>query len=165
MSELVLSPAAADLPPELEAADIAKALGEDIIFGRLAPGTRLVEDNLIARFGATRHFIRQALYELEHTGIVVREKNRGVAVRSLNPNAVRHIYEARELLQKQAALRIPLPAPSHVIAELERLHADYSQHIKMHHFRGVHEVNDQFHLTLFAGCGNPYLVDSINHYM
>lgn len=58
MSELVLSPAAADLPPELEAADIAKALGEDIIFGRLAPGTRLVEDNLIARFGATRHFIR-----------------------------------------------------------------------------------------------------------
>lgn len=152
-------------PPDLEAEDIAKALGEDIIFGRLAPGTRLVEDHLIARFGATRHFIRQALYELERTGIVVREKNRGVAVRSLNPTEVRHIYEVRELLQRQAALRIPLPAPSHVIAELERLHDEYGQHIKAHYFRGIHEVNDQFHLTLFAGCGNPYLVDSIKHYM
>lgn len=154
-----------ELPPDLEAEDIAKALGEDIIFGRLAPGTRLVEDHLIARFGATRHFIRQALYELERTGIVVREKNRGVAVRSLNPTEVRHIYEVRELLQRQAALRIPLPAPSHVIAELERLHDEYGQHIKAHYFRGIHEVNDQFHLTLFAGCGNPYLVDSIKHYM
>jgi DNA-binding GntR family transcriptional regulator len=29
----------------------------------------------------------------------------------------------------------------------------------------VHEANDQFHLTLFACCGNAYLVDSIKHYM
>lgn len=160
-----LPPLSPEALPDLAAADIAKALGEDIIFGRLAPGTRLVEDHLIARFGATRHFIRQALYELERTGIVVREKNRGVAVRSLNPAEVRHIYEVRELLQRQAALRIPLPAPSHVIAELERLHDEYGQHIKARYFRGVHEVNDQFHLTLFAGCGNSYLVDSIKHYM
>jgi len=147
------------------AVDVAKVLGEDIIFGRLAPGTRLVEDHLIARFGATRHYIRQALSELERTGIVVREKNKGVAVRSLTPSEVRQIYEVRELLQRQAALRIPLPAPKRVIEELERLHDEYCRHVREHHFRGVHEVNDQFHLTLFACCGNAYLVDSIKHYM
>lgn len=148
-----------------EAVDVAKVLGEDIIFGRLSPGTRLVEDHLIARFGATRHYIRQALNELERTGIVVREKNKGVAVRSLAPSEVRQIYEVRELLHRQAALRIPLPAPRRVIDELERLHAEYSRHVRDGNFRGVHEVNDQFHLTLFACCGNAYLVDSIKHYM
>jgi DNA-binding GntR family transcriptional regulator len=156
-----------DAPPadDAGAVDVAKVLGEDIIFGRLAPGTRLVEDHLIARFGATRHYVRQALSELERTGIVVREKNKGVAVRSLTPSEVRQIYEVRELLQRQAALRIPLPAPKRVIEELERLHDEYCRHVREHHFRGVHEVNDQFHLTLFACCGNAYLVDSIKHYM
>ena len=52
-----------------------------------------------------------------------------------------------------------------MIEALERLHERYAQHVRERHFRGVHEVNDLFHLSLFAGCGNPYLVDSIRHYM
>ncbi len=153
------------VPDDAPALDVAKVLGEDIIFGRLAPGTRLVEDHLIARFGATRHYIRQALNELERTGIVVREKNKGVAVRSLTPAEVRQIYEVRELLQRQAALRIVLPAPAAAIAELECLHDQYARHVGSRDFSGVHEINDRFHLTLFACCGNAYLVDSIRHYM
>lgn len=153
-------------PAELaEPADMAKLLGEDIIFGRLAPGARLTEDNLIARFNVTRHFVRQALVELERTGIVVREKNKGVSVRSLSAREVSQIYEVRELLQRQAALRIPLPAPAPLIMELERLHEEYGRHLRARHFRGVHEANDAFHLTMFAACGNPYLVESIKHYM
>ena len=110
-------------PAELaEPADMAKLLGEDIIFGRLAPGARLTEDNLIARFNVTRHFVRQALVELERTGIVVREKNKGVSVRSLSAREVSQIYEVRELLQRQAALRIPLPAPAPLIMEIGRAH-------------------------------------------
>ena len=148
-----------------EPADLAKLLGDDIIFGRLAPGTRLIEDNLIARFGVTRHFVRQAFMELERTGIVVREKNKGVAVRTLTPREVSQIYEVRELLQRQAALRIPLPAPQAVIDELERLHEAYGRHLRARNFRGVHEANDAFHLAMFAACGNHYLVESIKHYM
>lgn len=148
-----------------EPASLAKLLGDDIIFGRLGPGTRLIEDNLIARFGVTRHFVRQAFVELERMGIVVREKNKGVAVRSLSPREVTQIYEVRELLQRQAALRIPLPAPADVVARLERLHDEYGLHLRARNFRGVHEANDAFHLAMFAACGNTYLVESIKHYM
>jgi DNA-binding GntR family transcriptional regulator len=148
-----------------EPAALAKLLGDDIIFGRLEPGTRLIEDNLIARFGVTRHFVRQAFVELERTGIVVREKNKGVAVRSLSPREVSQIYEVRELLQRQAAMRIPLPAPPAVIEQLERLHEEYGRHLRARNFRGVHEANDAFHLAMFAACGNKYLVESIKHYM
>src|SRR5882757_5418760 len=99
-------------------AGIVRALEEDIIFGRLPPGTRLVEDALLARFPVTRHVIRQALVELERLGIVTRERNKGAAVRTLTPGEVRQIYEMRELLQRQAALTIPLPAPPDLIDRL-----------------------------------------------
>jgi len=146
-------------------ADVVKALEEDIIFGRLEPGTRLVEDVLLARFPATRHIIRQALYQLERLGVVTRERNKGAMVRILTPDEVRQIYEVRELLQRQAALMIPLPAPPALIERLTQIHEAYSSHVDAGYLRGVHEANDLFHLTMFSACGNDYLVASIEHYM
>ncbi|KQW77751.1 GntR family transcriptional regulator [Devosia sp. Root413D1] len=144
---------------------IARALEEDIIFGRLAPGTRLTEDMLLARFEVTRHFARQALVQLEGMGVVVRERNKGATVRSLSPSEVQEIYAVRELLQRQAALWIPLPAPEALIAELSAIHEEHGQHIEAGYLRGVHETNDRFHLTLFGACGNSHLVQSIELYM
>ena len=66
----------------------------------------------------TRHFARQALVQLEAMGIVVRERNKGATVRSLTPREVQEIYDVRELVQRQAALWIPLPAPQALIDEL-----------------------------------------------
>jgi DNA-binding GntR family transcriptional regulator len=146
-------------------ATVVRALEEDIIFGRLPPGTRLVEDALLGRFPVTRHVVRQALVELERLGIVVRERNKGAAVRFLTPDEVRQIYEVRELLQRQAALAIPLPAPPALIGRLLDIEIELEGHVALGHLRGVHECNDRFHLTLFGACGNAYLVGSIEHYM
>ena len=144
---------------------IVKALEEDIIFGRLAPGTRLTEDALLARFAVTRHFVRQALVQLETMGVVVRERNKGATVRSLSPEEVSQIYAVRELLQRQAALWIPLPAPASLIDELTAINGEYSRHVDKGYLRGVHESNDRFHIALFGACGNQYLLDSIELYM
>lgn len=152
-------------PAQMQVEDIAHALREDIIFGRLPPGTRLVEDHLMARFAASRHFTRQALYELERLGIAVREKNKGVSVRVLTPAEVSQIYEVRELLQRQAALRIPLPASPELIATLERLHEDYVRFLDARDFGALHETNDAFHIVMLSACRNEYLVESIKHYM
>ena len=157
---------ATDLPDsEHDDLSIARAIEEDVIFGRLAPGTRLTEDTLLARFAVTRHFARQALVQLEGMGIVVRERNRGATVRSLTPKQVQEIYAVRELLQRQAALWIPLPAPDSLIAELNAIHAEHGRHIEAGFLRGVHETNDRFHLVLFGACGNGHLVQSIELYM
>ena len=152
-------------PEEHDDLTIARALEEDIIFGRLAPGTRLTEDMLLARFQVTRHFARQALVQLEGMGVVVRERNKGATVRSLSPHEVQEIYDVRELLQRQAALWIPLPVPQSLIDELTAIHEEHGQHIEAGYLRGVHETNDRFHLTLFGACGNSHLVQSIELYM
>ena len=89
---------------------LQRVLEEDIIFGRLVPGERLVEDALMSRFDVKRHVVRSVLFALERTGIVVRERNKGATVISLTPVQVRKVYDVREFLQRQAALLIPLPA-------------------------------------------------------
>lgn len=148
-----------------EQAEVLRRLEDDIIFGLLAPGARLVEDVLMARYGASRHYIRQALVQLERTGVVRREKNVGATVCSYSAEEVRQIYEVREMLTRQAALAIPLPAPPDFIARLKALQADYCRHADAGNLRGIHEANDQFHLALFSGCGNPYLVRTLQDYM
>lgn len=148
-----------------ELASFVSAIEEDIIFGRLLPGQRLVEDALMARFSATRHTIRQALGELERIGIVTRERNIGAAVRSYSQEEVLEIYQVRELLQRQAALMIRLPAPRVLIDQLETLNEQFARDGARGDLRGVHESNDAFHLALFGACGNKYLVRCIADFM
>lgn len=150
---------------DLDDVSIVRALEEDIIFGRLAPGARLTEDSLLSRFPVTRHFVRQALVQLEQMGIIIRERNKGATVRSLTPSEVQQIYAVRELVQRQAALLIPLPAADRLIADLLAIHKEHGEHIENGYLRGVHETNDRFHLTLFGACGNKYLVQTIELYM
>lgn len=150
------------IPPEPE---IVQALQEEIIFGRLPPGTRLVEDALLARFGVSRHYVRQALDRLERLGLAVGARNKGFTVRSLSPVEVEQIYEVRELVQRQAALRIPLPAPPALIEALTAINAELAGHMEERDLRGVHDANDRFHLCLFGACGNAYLLATVQHYM
>jgi DNA-binding GntR family transcriptional regulator len=85
-------------------------------------------------------------------GIAVRERNKSAAVRSLTPAEVEQIYEVRELLQRQAALRISVPPHRELLTRLVNIQAKYRQCVQDRNYRGAHEHNDAFHLTLFSGC-------------
>ena len=151
--------------PRQDEAEVLRRLEADIIFGVFGPGMRLVEDVLMARYGASRHFVRQALVGLERQGIVRREKNVGATVCSYSEAEVRQIYEVREMLTRQAALLIPLPASDGLVTALSGLQARYCAAIDAGDLWGVHEANDAFHVAFFSACGNPYLVRSLQDYM
>src|ERR1700681_1465581 len=106
MKPLAASSETSPLTREEEQAEVIRRLEEDIIFGRFAPGSRLVEKTLLARYYASRHFVRQALFQLEREGIVLREKSIGAPVRFYSGDEVRQIYDVREMLTRQAALMI-----------------------------------------------------------
>ena len=150
---------------EHEQVKVIKRIEEDIIFGRFAPGSRLVEDTLMARYRATRHSVRQGLFQMERQGIVLREKNIGATVRFYSSDEVRQIYEVREMLTRQAALMIPLPASDRLVEQLMLLQARYCACADGQDLRGIHEANDAFHLALFSACENQYLVQSLQSYM
>jgi DNA-binding GntR family transcriptional regulator len=146
------------------AAHVAATLEEDIIFGRLAPGTRLVEDDLIRRFAEKRHTIRQALAALAQIGIVEKERNKGATVRRYSIVEVENIYAMRELLQGNAAECIKLPADPTVVRRLEHLYRKMDAQIAGNNQRALFYLNEEFHESLFAECGNPYLCDAIRQH-
>ena len=60
---------------------------------------------------------------------------------------------------------ISLPASDTLIGELTTLQERYCFYADRDDLRGIHDGNDAFHLALFSACGNPYLVESLQHYM
>ncbi len=70
--------------------------------------------------------MRRALSELEAMGMVVHQPNRGAAVRDFTATEVEQIYSVRELLERQAALLMPLPADPQVVAELEAIQSRHT---------------------------------------
>jgi DNA-binding GntR family transcriptional regulator len=147
------------------AEQIARALEQDIVLGRLRPGEKLREEDLAERFSASRHHVREGLARLERIGIVLKARNRGVSVRRFTADEVRQIYEIREILQRQAALRISLPADSIVIERLAAINADYESAVDAGEFQRIHETNDLFHSELFRLCGNDLLLQLVKNYM
>jgi DNA-binding GntR family transcriptional regulator len=141
-----------------------RLLEEDIIFGRLKPKERLVEDALMGRHGAKRHVVREALSQLERLGIVERQPNKGSAVRDFEPSEVEDLYEMRALLHRQAAERIPLPAPKELIDRLQAIHESHVKAVRKGDLQAVYHLNNDFHDVLFGACGNRYLVRSISEY-
>ena len=143
---------------------VVSKLEEDVILGRLHPRERLVEDDLMARFGAKRHVVRQALAELERMGVVERIPNRGARVRAYDAKEVQQLYVLRNLLETHAARLIPMPLPEADIADLKGIQAEHDRAVHSGNLGMVYHANVAFHRTLFAKAGNPYLADAINDF-
>jgi DNA-binding GntR family transcriptional regulator len=143
------------------AAEIANALEEEIALGHLAPRERLVEEELAERFRVKRHVIRQALVELDAMGIVVRQPNRGAAVKDFSVAEVEQLYLVRTLVESCAARLIPMPAPASLINELRGIHKRHCAAVERGDLRRVFRENIKFHKALFAACGNAPLTEVI----
>ncbi len=152
-----------DTTPDEEA--VARAIEQDIIFGRLAPGARLREETLARDKAASRHHVRASLMILERTGTVVRERNKGARVRSYSAEEVRQLYDVREMLTRQAALHIALPVAPELRAPVEAAQAAYETAVDRASLPDIHVSNDRFHMEMFALCGNPYLIDMLKRAM
>lgn len=143
---------------------VADALHVDIIFGRLVPRERLVEDTLIERFGTSRHAVRSAIEEMHRRGLVEREPNRGACVRDYSRQDVEDLFELLETLEAQAIRRMPLPLSDAVVMQLEQLQQAHEAAGRDELPLEVFRLNKAFHDTLFGACGNARLATAIQSY-
>src|SRR6478735_350436 len=101
--------------------EVADALREAILDGRLAPGDRLVEDRVMEWLGATRSGARKAFRRLEHEGLLISYPYRGVEVLGVSPEEVHGVLiPIRLMLERFAfskALEVMTPADLEAIAE------------------------------------------------
>jgi DNA-binding GntR family transcriptional regulator len=146
-------------PSPTRVASVHALLRRDILSGRLAPGSRLAAAILQERYGASSGLLREVLPRLVAEGLAVAKPQRGYWVISVSPEDLRHLTEARVLIET-TVLRQSIQdgdiawesralAAHHTLANTAVVAADRS---------GVNEAwvdaHAQFHAELLAGAAN-----------
>ena len=113
-------------PGELQAGEPARAYALDalrqaILGGDLAPGQRLIEEELAAELSVTRASLRAALIELTAEGLVERVPNKGARVRVVTADEAVEITECRMALEALCAVKAAERVTDEQIAALREL--------------------------------------------
>lgn len=139
------------------AAQVVEWVRARIRLGRLVPGQRLVEADIVAATGASRSKVREALRRLEAEGLVTIEEFRGASVKILGPDEVRQIYEARMALEGLAAAACATRADDALRDRLRDIQRelDAVEHAANHD--RFAKLNETWHGLIITGSRNEYI--------
>ncbi len=140
---------------------VFKAMEAEILSGRLKPRERLVEMDLIARFGVSRTVIREAIKMLEAKGLVRSIPYRGAVVADLTVEEIEEIYFVRSHLERIAARLVLRHVTPEDIRHLKEVAREAEQHLRQKTDRMI-EMDSQFHRALFGIGRNRYLCEMID---
>jgi DNA-binding GntR family transcriptional regulator len=139
---------------------VSDHLREEILSGRLLPGTILQEVSLAQSLGVSRGPVREALGRLGAEGLVTIRPRRGAVVRELSEDEFVEAYQVREALETMAVrLAVPRLTPEH-LAALEQQIDKMSAHAERGDVKAFFEANGAFHGLFFDASGNRMLKDT-----
>lgn len=99
---------------------IAQHLRDDIVHGRIPAGTRLVQDELCARFGVSRMPVRDALQKLTHEGMLEQQGQQRVVV-ELGAEDLQDVHTLVAVLHGWAAARAAELATEEEVDQLDAI--------------------------------------------
>lgn len=115
---------------------------------RLAPGTRLAEEELADIYGVSRVKVRDALQALAHHRLVTIRPNRGAIVAQPDTREAREVFETRELLEPRMAHMAALNArPRDIAALRSHLEEEKAALLDMNYGRAL-RLSGKFHLDV-----------------
>ncbi|THF84632.1 GntR family transcriptional regulator [Cohnella fermenti] len=97
--------------------EVVKSLRTDIILGKYAKGTRLIESKIADTLGASRAPVRTAFQLLAQEGLVINLANGGTEVVGFSIKQAMDLFDLRLLLEKRA-LELILDSDSFVFRPL-----------------------------------------------
>lgn len=130
---------------------LAVEVGELILGGAYAPGAPLREGELAARYGVSRHVVREVLRTLAADGLVDYASFRGARVPVLSEADARDIYRARRMVECGAEAMSVLPDATVV----GRIHREFQAAVKAADFPRAFDLDVTFHQTILAASGSP----------
>ena len=146
---------------------LAKLVREDllsrILRGDLAPGDRINEPDVCARLQVSRVPVREALRELESSGLVSSRKHSGTFVREIQDTEVLDLYEMRSLLDGFAGAKAAALVDSERKSLSQALQASVAAMLKAANKQDVpayYAENLHFHWLIIEAAGNQALAST-----
>lgn len=134
-----------------------------ILRGELLPGERINEPDIAARLGISRVPVREALRELESSGLVVARKHSGVSVRELDAIEIHSLYELRALLDGYVGRRsaqLETPARSALADALDASIAVMQEAADKQNVERYYAENLRFHWLMVDAADNLPLAET-----
>ncbi len=121
------------------------------------PDQRINESDLAARLGASRTPVREALNRLVAEGFLTFRSGRGFFCRSLSPQYILDLYEARVAIECEGLRLACMRAETGEIGALARFLDDSETQYATGEVIDVLAIDEEFHLRLCALSGNGEL--------
>ncbi len=152
---------------KLRTTSLAKLARDDVLAaimsGSLAPGERINEPDVASRLQISRVPVREALRELESSGVVVSRKHSGVFVRRLEAKEVQDLYQMRALLDGFAgrmAAQLPKVQNAALVKLLTASAKRMEQAMQAQHSQAYYKENLQFHWAIVEAAGNQAMSET-----
>ena len=139
------------------AEELVKVLEEEILEGKLEPGTRLDEQFLARRFKVSRTPVREALRHLTSSGLVEIRQHQGAIVKSFT---IPELIEVFQVMSELEGLCARLSARRMVERErqsLKKAHRNCIKRVEKRDHEGFFKANNEFHELIYAGSRNNFL--------
>ena len=151
MSSLIQLETAPDLVER-----VWRVLLDAICEGSLAPGARIMQEDVAAQLAVSRQPVLQALRLLKKDGFVLDAPGRGVLVAPLDVVQIERIYQVRSTLDALAARLAAeqrYKLPSEIIQQGREA-------LKSAQIKPMLEADARFHGAIYQASGNPLIAQS-----
>lgn len=140
---------------------IYNKLREDIVYCRVKPGVRLIEEDLAKSLNISKTPLREALSQLHTEGFVEYIPNKGVRVANLSVKEVHEMYSIRAVLEGYAASLAAKLIDIDDINKLNSLQDQLEKNGRNKNFAGWLENNTKFHFYIAELSRNQNLFNTI----
>ena len=154
-------PPSAEDDGRLLSARIADEIRSAVLSGDLAPGARIRQELLAAKYGASRIPVREALKQLENEGLVVLAPNRGAWIADVNSEDSIEVYKIREVVEPLAIFE---SAPNLTGADIESLDATVRELERVTTLEAYIQLDREFHLRTYSRARMPQLLAMIERF-
>ena len=137
--------------------EIREQLIDDIISGRLAPGSRITETRLAQQFGVSQAPVREALRDLELFGFVVSSPFRGTQARKISTDDLLEIYPLRAAIEGVAAREAASRVDAATLKKLEKLIGTMRAAAERNDGAAHAHADFSFHEAIIKAAGNRML--------
>ena len=136
---------------------IRHAIERAIVSGRLAPGTKLDENALAVRHGASRTPVREALQQLASQGLIELRPHAGAFVAALGVVQLAEMFEALGYLEAACAALAARRHTAEDRATLTEAHEACANAARGNDAEAFYAANRRFHACVYAAGHNAYL--------
>jgi DNA-binding GntR family transcriptional regulator len=141
------------------------ALLDDIASGKLAPGDRIIQEQIAQALGVSRQPVQQALALLRNQGVLHDAPGRGLIVAPLDTTHVQHMYDMRAVIEGLACRRAAETNADKAARQGQALIEAGRKAVASGSVAKMIAADVRFHEFIYSLSGNPLVAPALSTHL